>query len=210
MKYKAVIFDFDGTIADTKPYTLRFINELADQHNFRKIPETEIERYQSMTFREAMRAVGMPMWKLPSVAIAARKKFAKLLTKVEPVQGMKETISKLKKAGLRLGVVSSNSRGNIMKFFGRNNIPAFDYIGAEKRIFGKHYSIRQIMRKLQVKKDQSVYIGDEMRDIEAARRAGIDVIAVSWGLNSRKALKSTKPDYLVDKPMEIIKIIESK
>ena len=56
--------------------------------------------------------------------------------------------------------------------------------------------------------DEIIYVGDEMRDIEASKKVGIPVIAVSWGLNKREALESFKPDQMAHSPKDLPGCIE--
>ena len=59
-----------------------------------------------------------------------------------------------------------------------------------------------------MRKDEVVYVGDEVRDIKAAKRAGMKIIAASWGYNEREALEKYKPDLIVDRPVELIEVVE--
>ena len=64
--------------------------------------------------------------------------------------------------------------------------------------------IIKIIKKENALKDKCIYIGDETRDIEAARKAGVKVAAVSWGLNSREALEKYQPDWLLENPKNLL------
>src|SRR6266508_4765803 len=68
MKYRLVIFDFDGTLADSFPFFIRVFNQLADQHGFKGIDPDLAPTYRSYDARQIMEQVGIPAWKLPLVA----------------------------------------------------------------------------------------------------------------------------------------------
>jgi phosphoglycolate phosphatase-like HAD superfamily hydrolase len=84
-----------------------------------------------------------------------------------------------------------------------------DFVFSGSSIFGKHVVLQELIKKHGLKKEETVYIGDEVRDVEASKKAGIKAIAVTWGYNTRKALETAKADIVVDKPAELIKAINS-
>ena len=55
-----------------------------------------------------------------------------------------------------------------------------------------------------------MYVGDEARDMEAARRAGVHSVGVTWGFNNRSALEKANPEKLVDKPKDLLKLFAAK
>ena len=121
---------------------------------------------------------------------------------------MKEVIKKLNKK-YKLGIVSSNSKENIEKFVELNNLMScFDFVLNYSLFFGKSKVFKKIMRKNKLEKNELVYIGDEVRDIIAAKKAGIGIIAVVWGMNNKIILKRKKPSFIADKPSEISKFLE--
>jgi phosphoglycolate phosphatase-like HAD superfamily hydrolase len=73
---------------------------------------------------------------------------------------------------------------------------------------GKPREFHRILKKRKVAKDEVIYIGDESRDVEAARESGIKVISVTWGYNSREALSAHRPDFIAETPDELQQIVE--
>ena len=74
-------------------------------------------------------------------------------------------------------------------------------------ILGKSSSIKNLVRKNDYQKPSVWMIGDELRDVEAGKKAGVKTISVSWGLQDKDALKAKNPDFLVDKVSELSKIL---
>lgn len=70
--------------------------------------------------------------------------------------------------------------------------------------------INRFARKHNVKKDRILYVGDELRDIEACKRAGVTVVWVDWGLDLPETVRGANPEYMVSKPEEIYKIINNR
>jgi len=93
---------------------------------------------------------------------------------------------------------------NVRKFLAVNNMASlFDFVYSGRSLLGKEKVIRKVIAREQLDPGRIVYVGDETRDIEACRAAGIPVIAVSWGLNRRELLASLLPDHIADRPEEL-------
>ena len=68
MNYKLIIFDFDGTLADSFPYFLRTINILATTYNFPTINTEDVEQLRGLDARQMMKRANLPAWKIPLIA----------------------------------------------------------------------------------------------------------------------------------------------
>jgi phosphoglycolate phosphatase-like HAD superfamily hydrolase len=122
---------------------------------------------------------------------------------------MKETIETLHKKGYFLGIVTSNTEKNVLRFLEINHITSFDFIHDEKNIFGKGRTIKSVIKKYRLNKNEAVYVGDEVRDIEAAEKSGIRSISVSWGFNTKKLLQRHSASTIVNTPQELLQAILS-
>ena len=80
----------------------------------------------------------------------------------------------------------------------------FNFIHAESSFFGKKRILRKIIKSYKLDKSKTFYIGDETRDIEAAKECGVYSVAVTWGCNSEKILSQHQPHYIVRKPEDIL------
>ncbi len=106
-----------------------------------------------------------------------------------------------------MGIISSSSKKIINNYLANNEINYFDFIRCQGHIMKKHKNILKTIKNKKVNKKEVIMIGDEVRDIEACRKAGIDIAAVTFGYNSEDILKKNKPDYLVNDFKELLKII---
>jgi len=201
------IFDFDGTIAQTMDLIGQVINQLADELGFKKIEKGDIKELRNKGPRQLLNHFGIPLAKIPLLVKRARKEFANRLDGAKPVPGIRQALVTLKNEGKKLGILTSNSEKNVSRFLKRNGLDFFDFIYSAS-VFGKDKTIKKCLKEQNLTPDSVVYIGDELRDIEAAKKVGIKIIAVSWGFNSKKALKRGKPDYLIEKPKQLISIIK--
>ena len=204
---KTINFDFDGTIADTIPFLLEIINQLARENNFPELKQLEFIKAKSESPLQIIKKYKIPLYKIPGLLIRGQQLLGQKMGQVKFIRGMREILFKLKNKGYRFGILSSNSVANIKLFLQANKCPVFNFIHSEKNLFGKDKSLKNILKKYKLKKDDIVYVGDEVRDIEACRKAGIKIIAVAWGFNNKDLLFESCPDYMVDKPEDILKLL---
>ena len=199
-----VILDFDGTIADTLELAIGIYNRIAPEYNYSPVGETERELFRTKKPQELLKTFGISKLKLLTMLLRIRKELSRHVPEIKPVEGMEAALREISDAGYRLGILTSNSVENVRKFLDINSLSAlFDFIHSGRSLFGKDRVIRKLINHEQLQADRVVYIGDETRDIEASRAAGIAVIAVSWGLNRRDLLASLSPDQIADKPDEL-------
>ncbi|SFG97875.1 haloacid dehalogenase superfamily, subfamily IA, variant 1 with third motif having Dx(3-4)D or Dx(3-4)E [Desulfotomaculum arcticum] len=125
-------------------------------------------------------------------------------------EGLKTVLGELKKAGLKISIVSSNSIENINEFLKNSEINVFDNVYSSGSFFNKDRAIAHLMRKYNLNSREVIYIGDEIRDIIACKKSSVRIIAVSWGYDSKELLEKANPDYLVDSPAQIIELIKAK
>lgn len=206
---KHLIFDFDGTVVDSAGLYIKLCNEMADEL---KVPPVNIESLKelaSLTIKERCKKLNIPLYRLPFLSTLVQGKIADHIHELKWVNGMEEEIQKLKNMGYDLKIISSNSVNNILSFFENNNPNLFKDIYSSKGIFNKHRSIKALLRKYKIKRDEAVYIGDEYRDIKACKKAKIRIIAVTWGYDPKDLLLKGNPDFIADTPEEMTNIIRS-
>ena len=109
--------------------------------------------------------------------------------------------------GYKLGILTSNSEENVSKFLKKNNLDLFDFIHSESSILGKSKAMHDLLKKHGIRPEEAIYVGDEIRDIEAARKTNIEIIPVCWGYNSKQILEKQNPDFLIDEPRQLIEIL---
>lgn len=201
-----LIFDFDGTIADTYLMGIEIFNELAPKYGLHPIRYEELDELRSMNLKQIIKRTGVPIWKLPTAGMIIRRELYKRISEVPIFPGIKEVILELKNGGFQLSLLTSNSRDNVEKFLKLNDLEVFDQILTGAGLWSKHKSISKMIKLLGIDKSQAIYIGDETRDIKASRRSGVKVVAVSWGFNTRSYLEKEKPDMLVTEVSELLNV----
>ena len=150
--------------------------------------------------------MNIPLWKLPEMVLRVSSKL-KNNKNIKLFPGIIEMLSNLKN-NYKLGIVSSNSKENIIETLKKHNIEnLFEFVYSDSSLFGKHLVLKKMCGKNKINPHEVMYVGDEDRDIIAAKKIKIKTIAVTWGFNSKEKLSRENPDYIVDSPMQIIDIV---
>ncbi|WP_326076624.1 HAD hydrolase-like protein [Paenibacillus alba] len=205
---KHILFDFDGTLVDSRALLVKLYNEMAAQYQFRMIRDQDLALLRSLSISERVNRLGVPVLQIPKLVVAGRQMYQDNIRALHIVPGMKEVIARISAQGIRSSILSSNSEGNIRTFLKNNRMDgAFKEIISAKHLFGKHHSIRKVMKQWGTPPSKMIYVGDELRDIEACQKLGVPIIAVTWGYDSPRLLLSGKPDYLVNSPNELMRTL---
>ena len=202
-KYRLVIFDFDGTLADSFPFFSSVFNRLAEQHGFNSISPETASAFRHYSTRQIMAELALPAWKLPIVGksfIALMRQNAASIPLFEHVQ---EMLQALANRGVTLAIVSSNSYDNVSAILGPANTKLFSQFECGMSIFGKAARIKQVVKKAGVARNEAIYIGDQVADLEAARKVEVSFGAVPWGSGSIESLRIHSPDLEFDSVLAI-------
>jgi phosphoglycolate phosphatase len=203
-----VIFDFDGTVADSFAESLLAYNRVAPRLRLRRVAEAEIAELRRMGAGQLMAVLGIPMWKLPRLMIAVRADLMDHFHAVTPVPGIGEALREVARAGHHLAIVTSNSLANVRGFLARHDLDLFPTIVAGASIFGKSTRLRRLLKAAHVDSSESVYVGDTSPDIRAAREAGTAAIAVAWGFSAREPLAAETPDAVIEATSDLAPAIQ--
>lgn len=204
--YKTLIFDFDGTIADSMSVLLRAYSSLTDELRLRELSEDDVQMLRNLPPREILKFIGIPLYKVPQFLLKGRAKYKDFVDEVEPIPGLPFVLIELQKK-YPMHILTSNEQSIVMTFLDTHKISCFETVTSEKNLFGKDKSLSKVIRQLALDRSEVLYIGDEVRDIEACHKIGLDVCSVSWGLNTASILKTHKPTYLVDAPNELLELL---
>lgn len=203
MPYKLIIFDFDGTLADTFPWFASVLNGVAERYRFRRIEPHEVEGLRGHSARQLIDHLGVSRWKLPFIARHMRRLAAGDVDAVSLFPGIDAMLRQLRQHGFVLAIVSSNTESNIRRVLGEDMSASFAYFACGAGLFGKATKFRQLARRAGIDHGQCLCIGDEIRDFEAASDAGMAFGAVGWGFTSARALQALGPAFMFSHPDDI-------
>jgi phosphoglycolate phosphatase len=206
MQLRTAIFDFDGTIADTLAFTISTLNSLAAEFGYRTAGPGELDALRALPPREIAARMGLAWHKIPLVAIRARKELTRSMPYVVPFEGMLSALEALRARGVSVGLLTSNSQENVGLFLARHPVH-FDFVSTGSGMFSKHRRLASVLRRRKLTKEHTVYVGDELRDLEAGRALGMRVAAVGWGYTAPELLRAQQPDYFVGAPSELVRTL---
>jgi phosphoglycolate phosphatase len=204
---KLVLFDFDGTLFDTIDELIVAVNQTLKEYGYPA--EITRQEVQSSALKTCLKKRGIPFWRIPFLQKRALAIMTAAREKTQPFEDTKEYLLALKNQGYAVGILTSNSKENVMYLLNKYGFNFFDIIYCGASIFGKARSFKACLYEHNVPYNQVLYVGDEVRDIEAAHTIGIPIIAVSWGCNDEKLLKDENPEYLISHQTELLSIVQA-
>lgn len=206
MKYRLAIFDFDGTLADSFPFFIRVFNQLAEQHGFKGIDPDLADTYRSYDARQVMEQLGIPAWKLPLVAKSYISLMRQNTASIPLFEHIDDMLLHLANKGVTLAIVSSNSYDNVSRILGPAITRLISQFECGVSIFGKSARIRKVLKKTGIPCREAIYIGDQVTDLEAARKEKVAFGAVSWGYGTIESLRQHFPEEVFDSVSAIRRI----
>lgn len=202
-----LIFDFDGTLIDSFRDATEKFNCLADQFKLRRINANETDLIRDLSSTELIKYLQIPLYKIPKVIFQARKNMRKELLTIAPFTHLTRVLHELYEAGHSLGILTSNSIENVSDWLKHHHIDQlFHFIHSESSYFGKRRILKKILKTYGIPAAQAYYVGDETRDIEAAKQNHMISVAVTWGFNSETVLATYSPHFIAKKPEDLLTI----
>ena len=194
-----IIFDFDGTLADSVGFFREMLPDLSRKFRFRLPSHEEQEAMRGHPPRDVMRALGIPGWKLPLIAVYARKR-ARASDAFPLYATTRDLLEALIEKRIPVAVVSSNAEAVVRRALGPEISSRISAWSCGAGMFGKAKHFRDVMKRLKADPARTLAVGDEIRDIDAAREVGIRSVAVCWGFAPVEALKAACPDHTFEDP----------
>jgi phosphoglycolate phosphatase len=196
MKYKLVIFDFDGTLADSFEWFLGVVDELAEKHHFRKFARSELDEIRGSSAQKVLARLGVSKWRLPAIGRHLHALAKRDVKKISLFDGVDAMLATLVENRIAVAVVSSSAEDNIRKILGAKNVARVTHFECGASLFGKRAKLKKVLRRCGVSAKEALCVGDEVRDIEAARAEGIPFGAVGWGFTHLHALREQEPEEI--------------
>lgn len=207
-KIKTIIFDFDGTIADSFEFMSIEFNNLSKRFGEKELSLYEVKVLKNDTFENLIGRY--KLWKILLMAFLLQNRMSNNISSIKLHTGMREVVLDLHQKGYDLYIFSNNTTTIIKKFLKYYSIDhCFKVVVGRRNLSSKSRALAKFLSKHQLQPNQTIYIGDEVKDILAARDNGIQVISVNWGFNSSKILRKYNPDWLVSRSKRIISIVDN-
>ena len=203
---KYVVFDFDGTLVDSKAVFIELYNSMAKEQGYKIMTPDDIDYLRTLSISERCRYLNMPLYKIPFAAARFIKQYRTAIPQLHFYSGIEEMFTELSVKNIPLAVLSSNSAKNISDFFTFKDLVVKD-IFCSSNIFGKAKVLKKFLAAKKLQPSEILYVGDEARDIIACNKVGVKIAWVSWGYDSAEALTGLNPAYEVHAPSELLHLI---
>ena len=196
MKYKLIIFDFDGTLADSFPWFVKTMDVVAEKFKLNRFEKDELAEIRKLDAASFLKHLKIPLYKIPKISTFMRNMMSEQIEEIKLFDGITNMFHELKAKGYKIAIVSTNSKDNIHKVLGENLFSLNDHFVAGVSLFGKESKLKKVLRMSGINKEDAIYIGDELRDIQASKKIGISCGSVAWGVNDADALAALSPDEM--------------
>ena len=207
--YKCLIFDFDGTLANSENSMLFAYNTLAKRYGYKILNHEDLDKLKHMPFQNIAKELGVPYNKILTLLSKGQKIMKEHLNTIAPYdKDLANILSGLKEICPIMGIISSNTKKIIKKFLKTYEIDSMNFI-LTSPLFSKEVKIKKIIRKFKLSPDEILYIGDEHRDIVSSKNANVDIASVTWGYNTIEFLSTAEPTYMIDSMRDLFEIVKS-
>ncbi|MEO9891692.1 HAD family hydrolase [Aurantibacter sp.] len=213
MKYKTLILDFDGTLADTKESIIRTMKFVAHSFNLQNVDENLIESLIGLPLKTTFeKAFSLDEKLIEEATLIYREHYNEIvIDTISLFDGVKETLLDFHSKGINLTVASSKGKAALIKILKKQNIyDIFSFVGGEEDAKNKKPSpdiVNLIINKYNYQLSECLVVGDTIFDIEMGQRAYVDTCGVTYGNNTREKLEKQKPNYVIDDFRNLIEIV---
>ncbi|MCM3388835.1 HAD-IA family hydrolase [Ureibacillus chungkukjangi] len=202
MRY--IIFDFDGTLADSSTVFMDAWNTYAETFKYYPVKSEDIIATRNLNLHQRAKLFNFPMHKLPIILPKIYSYFKNHILEVKVFEGIKEMLDILSQNGYKIIILSSNAQENIEMLLKQEQIHTVSQVLTSSKLFGKDAVLKKFINKHQLIPENVLYVGDEVRDIIACNKVGLPFMWVSWGLDGLDLVEKEKPKYVVHTPQGII------
>lgn len=197
MSIKLILFDWDMTLANTLSFKLKLLRLAKKKYKISLLKAFfNIRKLLGMSVHQVFEEIFGKKADSKKLLIEYRKAFKQHCNMIK-FKG-KKTLNLLKKKGYKIGIITNELKSNLSFYLKRNNIK-LDVILSTHDFAPKPNPkiINYVLKKFKVGKKEVVYIGDHPNDIILGKNAGINTIAISTAIHSKRSLKKHKPDLIV-------------
>jgi phosphoglycolate phosphatase len=205
---KNIIFDFDGVIADTFPFAALAAMEINEELKLLTAEKINPEDFRSIDMEDFTKKFKISKIKMLLFILKYRKRLNKEIKNTPTFSDLPQTLRELRSKGVKLGIVTSNQKNIVQQFLEFNDLELFDFIYATLNLFHKEKALLRSIKKFKLNKEETIYVGDETRDIKAAKAAGLKIASVTWGYNFESKLTEYKPDFIINRPKDLLSLIQ--
>lgn len=213
MKYKTLILDFDGTLADTKESIIETMKFVAHSFNIKNFDEKTIESLIGLPLKTTFeKAFFLDENLIDEATSIYRKQYNEIvIDTISLFDDVKDTLYDFHRKGIHLTVASSKGKEALIKILKKQQIyDIFSFVGGEEDAKNKKPSpdiVHLIMDNYNYRPNECLVVGDTIFDIEMGQRAHVDTCGVTYGNNTKEKLEKQKPNYIIDRFRNLTEIV---
>lgn len=213
MKYRTLILDFDGTIADTQKSIIQTMKFVASSLNIKDIDETLIKSLIGLPLKTTFeKAFSLDEKAIQHATIIYRKHYNEIaIDTISLFESVEDTLADFHRKGINLSIASSKGRESLIKILKKQNVyDLFSFVGGEEDVKTKKPSpeiVNLIIDKFDYQPNECLVVGDTVFDIEMGQRANVDTCGVTYGNNSQEELEKQRPNYIIDSFKNLVEIV---
>lgn len=205
--FRAVLFDFDGTLVDSYPAIAASVNHVRSRRGMLPLSVDEVKRYVGRG-PEYLLANTVPGGVVAEDLPAYRAHHPQIMNELtELLPEAADTLSRLSRAGLPLGLCSNKPRIFSQKLLEYLQIARYFQVvlGPEDvaRLKPAPDMVRLAVERLRLQPHDVLYVGDMTVDIETARQSGVTVWVIPNGSDSLATLEAARPDRILQRLSEV-------
>jgi phosphoglycolate phosphatase len=206
-KYKLVMFDFDGTLADSFEWFIGTINMVAERYDFKPLDLGRIDEIRGYSPRQMMAVTELPWWKLPLVTREMRRLMSTRIDEILPFQGVNELFQDLRREGTEIAIVTSNAKENVVRVLGAESTALISYWGCGASMFGKQSKVKAVLKASRLSINDAVYVGDAISDSKMAASLKMDFVGVAWGYTKPEILQRHSKIPLIREMNDLLSVV---
>jgi phosphoglycolate phosphatase len=204
----AIIFDFDGTIADSFDFVVDF---LAVEAGREALTAAEKQTLRGQSMASIGRGLGLSWFRLLRLFFKGRQRMGAAIDQIKPFDGIPRLLQKLHAEGHELFILTSNTVPNVHKFLHQHELHTyFLEVYGGIGVFGKAPALRKLLGEQHLEIKDSLYVGDELRDVQAAQAVAMRMVAVAWGFARPSGLEALRPTAIAETPDDLLKVLEEQ
>jgi phosphoglycolate phosphatase len=217
LRARGVIFDMDGTLADSVDHYYRMACDIVEGVDAPPISRERVCELMGSGAPDLLRQLLPPDFPDSEAALASvvRERFPAWVRageQIQPLPGCVDLLHQLHARGHKLGIATSSGRA--LPYLDRWGVrPLFQAIvGREDVRRRKPHPdvVLHCLRQLDLEPDDALYVGDSPIDIAAGRAAGLFTVGVLTGTSNRELLASVSADHILDSAPELLGLLECR
>lgn len=206
---KNIIFDFDGTLVDSAKEMMDIFDKLSSRYGYKSYGSNNLKLFRKIGTDNFIYKINIKKDKIKPLLADIQIGLSKRSKNIKPTKGIIKFLKTLQKEKYLIGVITTNTKNNVIPFFKKNGLIDPVFILEKAGLYGKGNLLKKAINKYELNNKETVYIGDEVRDITSASENKCKSIAVTWGLSSNQLFIKNGVSNIANTVTQLKKMIKA-